>query len=362
MPPAITIYPLHKVHCVKSLPFTQVGRLFGVFQLSSSGGLSETGKLTRGLVVCFRPSTKKRKKLVARKFGGEVPHVFTGHLNTNGAVALRWIHGCLLPAGFNPAGLWAKQTNEPMTVGIYKIENLINHKVYIGQSTRIERRFTEHRRGNSTIIDKAIKKYGAENFDYCIIEECGVEELDEREQFYISAFNSLIPNGYNVSSGGNLRREQFSFIPADVIVRIKNDLLNSELSFEEIGKRYGITSRAVRFINDGSSHFSQDCSYPIRPLSISIKEENSCRDCGKRISKNATFCRNCVVAHSGTPSKANIFNRQELKDLVRSKSFEDIGRTYNVSGNAVKKWCDKHNLPRTRTEIMGYTDDDWDKI
>lgn len=98
MPPAITIYPLHKVHCVKSLPFTQVGRLFGVFQLSSSGGLSETGKLTRGLVVCFRPSTKKRKKLVARKFGGEVPHVFTGHLNTNGAVALRWIHGCLLPA------------------------------------------------------------------------------------------------------------------------------------------------------------------------------------------------------------------------------------------------------------------------
>lgn len=61
MPPAITIYPLHKVHCVKSLPFTQVGRLFGVFQLSSSGGLSETGKLTRGLVVCFRPSTKKEE-------------------------------------------------------------------------------------------------------------------------------------------------------------------------------------------------------------------------------------------------------------------------------------------------------------
>jgi len=63
MPPAITIYPLHKVHCVKSLPFTQVGRLFGVFQLSSSGGLSETGKLTRGLVVCFRHSTKKGRNL-----------------------------------------------------------------------------------------------------------------------------------------------------------------------------------------------------------------------------------------------------------------------------------------------------------
>ena len=63
MPPAITIYPLHKVHCVKPLPFTQVGRLFGVFQLSSSGGLSETGKLTRGLVVCFRPGTNVERNL-----------------------------------------------------------------------------------------------------------------------------------------------------------------------------------------------------------------------------------------------------------------------------------------------------------
>jgi len=63
MPPEITIYPLHKVHCVKPLPFTQVGRLFGVFQLSSSGGLSETGKLTRGLVVCFRPGTNVERNL-----------------------------------------------------------------------------------------------------------------------------------------------------------------------------------------------------------------------------------------------------------------------------------------------------------
>lgn len=108
MPPAITIYPLHKVHCVKSLPFTQVGRLFGVFQLSSSGGLSETEKLTRGLVVCFRPSTKKRKKLVARKFGGEVPHVFTGHLNTNGEVAPRRVYfagGTTIPASV----LWPRR-------------------------------------------------------------------------------------------------------------------------------------------------------------------------------------------------------------------------------------------------------------
>lgn len=46
---------------------------------------------------------------------------------------------------------------------IYKIENLINHKIYIGQSNNPSRRWEEHIRGKDThhsLIHKAIKKYG----------------------------------------------------------------------------------------------------------------------------------------------------------------------------------------------------------
>lgn len=90
---------------------------------------------------------------------------------------------------------------------IYLITNKFNGKVYIGQTTRkLEDRFYEHRREKSTsIIHKAIKKYGEENF---IIEQLCIafnqEDLNSAEKTAIKVFNSLVPNGYNLKSGGNI--------------------------------------------------------------------------------------------------------------------------------------------------------------
>lgn len=91
--------------------------------------------------------------------------------------------------------------------GIYKIQNIENNKIYIGQSIDIAQRWREHRsdalinRDNS-ILHKAIKKYGEFNFSYEIIEECSKEKLNEREIYWIQYYNSMIPNGYNQTSGG----------------------------------------------------------------------------------------------------------------------------------------------------------------
>ena len=49
-------------------------------------------------------------------------------------------------------------------IGIYKITNKKNGKMYIGQSNNIKRRFYEHCRNNEILIDKAIQKYGKEEF------------------------------------------------------------------------------------------------------------------------------------------------------------------------------------------------------
>ena len=247
-----------------------------------------------------------------------------------------------------------------MSVGIYKIENRINHKAYIGQSVRVERRFTEHRIDEKSLIGKAIKKYGKENFSYTIIEECGVEELDEKEIFYISLFNTLSPNGYNITSGGSSCHEQFYFLSSYTVGCIKDDLSNSALSFDEIGEKYGITSRAVRFINDGSTHFSHDCDYPIRV--VGTKSENFCKECGKSISSKATMCKECFLIYSRSKSIGGKILRQELKELIRSEPFEKIGRMYNVSGNAIRRLCDNYNLPRTKTEISKYTNEEWAQI
>ena len=71
-------------------------------------------------------------------------------------------------------------------IGIYKITNLKNGKSYIGQSVHIERRWSEHCIPSSkSLIGKAIQKYGKENFSFQVLEECSVELLNEKEEFYI---------------------------------------------------------------------------------------------------------------------------------------------------------------------------------
>ena len=90
--------------------------------------------------------------------------------------------------------------------GIYKIENLITHHIYIGQSTNIDTRWRRHKddvhSGKKDYpLYRAINKYGIDNFSFEIIEECSKEALDEREQFWIKYYNSY-KNGYNQTIGG----------------------------------------------------------------------------------------------------------------------------------------------------------------
>ena len=90
---------------------------------------------------------------------------------------------------------------------IYKITNLVNGKCYVGK-TKHESviRWRDHINGyhSSSLIHKAIVKYGVDNFSFEVIES-NVQEslLNELEMFYISKFNSKTPNGYNLTDGGD---------------------------------------------------------------------------------------------------------------------------------------------------------------
>lgn len=92
---------------------------------------------------------------------------------------------------------------------IYKIENKINHKVYIGQTIMdVKDRWYRHCEINKSnpnegnmLIKKAILKYGKDNFEVSIIEKVPKEKLNEREMYWISYYNSN-HDGYNIESGG----------------------------------------------------------------------------------------------------------------------------------------------------------------
>lgn len=55
-------------------------------------------------------------------------------------------------------------------------------------------------------------------------------------------------------------------------------------------------------------------------------------------------------------------NREELKSLIRTESFLSIGKKFNVSDNAVRRWCDHYKLPRKKRDINSYSDEQWNEI
>lgn len=89
-----------------------------------------------------------------------------------------------------------------------------------------------------------------------------------------------------------------------------------------------------------------------------LSAKNVCSDCGVEISKGSQRCRSC----NGKFRENNVISREELKALIRTTSFTQIGKQFGVSDNAIRKWCDKYNLPRKTSEIKTYSDDDWLKM
>lgn len=93
---------------------------------------------------------------------------------------------------------------------VYKITNTVNGKIYIGQVSnktvqdRFNRHIKEARFNHPMLIDKAIYKYGADNF---VVEQIDIasskEELNQKEKYWIKYYNSTDKNiGYNLTEGG----------------------------------------------------------------------------------------------------------------------------------------------------------------
>lgn len=246
-----------------------------------------------------------------------------------------------------------------MTTGIYKIENLVNKKVYIGQSVHIERRWQEHCMPSAkSIIANAIKKYGRENFTFQILEQCDTDKLNERETYYIRLYDSLAPNGYNIEEKQDGNSCFYIKYTKDTFLQIVEDLLHAQLSIKEIADKYNLDLSFVYRLNRGEIHHLADLTYPLRKVGME-KKENYCIDCGEKIGVDAKRCPHCAAFAQRICIRPT---REELKNLIRNFSFCELGRRYSVSDNAIKKWCIGYGLPSKRKEIKNISEEEWQKI
>lgn len=247
-----------------------------------------------------------------------------------------------------------------MICGIYKIENLINHKVYIGQSIHIEKRWKEHCIPSAkSLVGKAIQKYGKENFSFQIVEECEEHLLNEKESYYIQYYQSLIPKGYNIEEKDTERVQFFCNYTKDVLLDIISDIKNSELSFSDIATKYKLDLSMVYYLNRGDYHTIKGENYPLRKVKSLKKQNHYCSNCGVEIKTNANLCVDC--AHKAQ-RKCERPTREQLKELIRVKSFVDIGKLYGVTDNSIRKWCKAYNLPNKKGDIKKITDEEWLKM
>ena len=184
---------------------------------------------------------------------------------------------------------------------IYKITNKVNGKSYIGQTRyTIEFRWRQHiHKKDNTYFHNAIKKYGVDNFIVEKLEECNIEDLNEKEIYYIAKYNTF-KDGYNLTIGGD-----------------GNRTLLLDDKYEEISSLYlsGFSSNKIATL------------YKVDKASI-VK---ILKQLGIKIRNNSL----------------NI-NRQELKELIQDYqngySLRELAKRYNCSGPGLKEFLIKKGV------------------
>lgn len=158
--------------------------------------------------------------------------------------------------------------------GIYLIENLITNKKYVGQSVNIYKRWRSHitsSRNKDDVsfqypLNRAFRKYGIHNFDFAILKECSVEDLNSFEYKYIKKYD-CIKNGYNQMDYFS-ENKPFNVLTKESLKNLLKDLEESTILKADLINKYNINRQSLNCVNRGDAYygvFTED--YPVRRVS-----------------------------------------------------------------------------------------------
>jgi group I intron endonuclease len=224
---------------------------------------------------------------------------------------------------------------------VYKIENIINKKVYIGKTskdliTRIKQHLKSCKRDNS-IFHKAIIKYGIENF--CISElENNIfseEDLNQKEIYYIKLYNShhINGHGYNMTFGGD---------------GIKSGTKLSEEHRKKISFSQTIDGYIKKHgVIDGTTKYYQKCENQRKSQNKRYESEYERQKCGCCGEKNGMFNKKHTeltkikISDKLTGKKANEKTKEIFRKQRKGGNNNMYGKGHKISGEKngkAKQW------------------------
>jgi len=222
---------------------------------------------------------------------------------------------------------------------IYKIENLVNGKVYVGQTTQsAKRRFHCHRsrfnrkEHSNPYFQSAWDKYGEENFKLSIIEKCPIDDLDDREIYWINYYREKT-GVYNLESGGNKRKRVSEKTKITLSKSTKN--LWKDKDFYE--KQLKNNMKQVICINTGKVYESiTDAAKDLGVSTSSIKM--ACE--GKRKSVGGTKGDPMQVAYYQEGKK---YKLKKLRNINKPKKVicintKEVFNSINKAAEAYRKY------------------------
>ncbi len=167
---------------------------------------------------------------------------------------------------------------------VYLATNKVSKKQYIGQTIySLKKRIRGHFicakiKNRCTYFQNALLKYGKENISWKILCYCNsIEELNEKETEMIREFNTIWPNGYNLTSGGK----------NNIVAEIVKRKISETMKRNQYGKGYKHTVAVKKKISDAGKgrEVTEKTREKIRRLAkarITKEERKRLGDIGKK--------------------------------------------------------------------------------
>ncbi len=179
---------------------------------------------------------------------------------------------------------------------IYKITNLINKKIYIGQTKQSARlRWNVHKTCGLSAIGCAIKKYGVDNFIFEIVDSAkDFEELNKKEIDWIAKENCIAPFGYNLESGGLNKG-------------IISHQTKKKMRMAKLGKT--TSEKQKKKVSEIMSRFNKSLHGQTKKNNETIKKASMGRSKGVYVTPMGNFYSSYDAAEANKCSQPTVFNR-----------------------------------------------------